>query len=86
MSPASICEIYLGVEEGQDEYQEIREDDLRLLREESKMNFCQLSEQGFLRIGIGEGNGAIYYRNKIIADSLQDFIDKLMIDRDYFIR
>lgn len=82
MGPGSVEEFYLGI--GQFENSE----EVEFLKSytKDKLVFFEVHESLFLSIGITKMNkGKIYYDDELIANDLNEFFDKYLLNEKYFL-
>lgn len=82
MGPGSVEEFYLGI--GQFENSE----EVEILQSytKDKLVFFEVHESLFLSIGITKLNkGEIYYYDELIANDLNEFFDKYLLNEKFFL-
>lgn len=82
MGPSSVEEFYLGT--GQ--FQNSEETDIFGYYSKDKLVFFEVNESLYISIGITKLNkGKIYYYDEMIANDLNDFLEKYLKNEDYFL-
>lgn len=76
--PETIVDIYLRREQFEGD------PDLEIYDDNTKIIFYQVNEGVYILMNISNDNTNIYYFGKTIADSLEDFMNKLEKDSAYF--
>jgi hypothetical protein len=76
--PETIVDIYLGREQFEGD------PDLEIYDDITKIIFYQVNKGVYILMNISNDNTNIYYFGKTIADSLEDFMNKLEKDSAYF--
>lgn len=82
MDPSSVCEFRTqkGQFAGSSQAEDFK------IYEEDKLVFFEVSEVVYISIGFTGSNGEkIFYRNKKIADSIEEFLEQYMKDENYFL-